>query len=127
MNTCYNTLYTAGDSNAVSKFFDLMNEMSNIGEYFENLEKSVENIEDDLDLPCASQSPWIDTFDTDDNAISWEASGYPSLLAVYKLSKDFPDIAFMLNFENTEDEVAGCIAICDGNILKKHTSMMKIF
>ena len=120
MNTCYNTLYTAGDSNAVSKFFDLMNEMSNIGEYFENLEKSVENIEDDLDLPCASQSPWIDTFDTDDNAISWEASGYPSLLAVYKLSKDFPDIAFMLNFENTEDEVAGCIAICDGNILKKH-------
>jgi hypothetical protein len=120
MNTCYNTLYTTGDSNAVSKFFDLMNEMSNIGEYFKNLEKSVANIEYDLDLPCASQSPSIDTFDTDDNTISWEARGYPSLLAVYKLSKDFPDIAFILDFENIEDEVAGCIAIRDGNILKKH-------
>jgi hypothetical protein len=122
METCVNTLYVRGDSDAVSTFFDFINEKSDLGEHFKSLEKSVEDIEEDLDLPCASQSPWIDTFsvDADERTISWETDGYPSLLAVYKLSKDFSGINFVLDFDNTEDEIVGCIAIRDGNISKKH-------
>lgn len=125
--TCWNNLYVRGDSDKVSKFFDFIKEKSDIGEYFVNLEKSVEDegVLDALDLSrygCDSNTPWKDTFEVDigERKIFWESGGYPSILAVYKLSKDFPDIDFFFEIDNTEDELEGWIAIRDGNISNKH-------
>ncbi|WP_200373666.1 hypothetical protein [Thiocystis violacea] len=119
--TCFNTLYVKGDSESASKFFDLINEISDIGNYFLDLEKALEETEADLDLPCSSQRPWTNTFsiDVEDKKISWEASSYPSILAVYQLSKNFPDLDFILDFDNTEEELVGYFNIRNGDILDR--------
>jgi hypothetical protein len=119
---CFNKLYARGNSEEVAKLFDFLDGLSDIGKHFVELEESLEDIEADLDLPCASQCPYSYTFEVDveTKSISWEARGYPSLLAVYKLSQDFPDINFFLDFDNTEDELVGKIAIRNGNITENH-------
>lgn len=119
---CFNTLHIKGESDNLSDFFGFINKTSDLGNYFLSLEKALEDCESDLDLPFASQKPWIDTFSIDntDKSISWESRGYPSVLAVYELSKKFPDLNFILDIDNREEEIAGYISISNGDVLDYH-------
>ena len=118
---CSNVLYVRGERKETSLLFDFIKNIS-VSEYFINLEKSVEDIERYLSLPTASGIPLSDSFsvDIDKEEIHWESVNNPSILTVYKLSKEFPKIMFVFEFENIEDEVVGFIGIKNGTLIYQY-------
>lgn len=114
--TCCNTLNVDGDSDNVSRFFAFTDALPDIGRYFRDLENN-SNEDAECDWPCESQGPWIDTFSTTEKSIYWESRNYPSLWTVYELSKQFPDLKFVLDFQGVAD---GEVTVQNGSILEQN-------
>ncbi|MBK1640874.1 hypothetical protein CKO12_03065 [Chromatium okenii] len=118
--TCHNTLEVDGDSDKVSQFFAFTNALADIGRCFRDLEDN-SNGDAECDWPCDSQGPWIDSFSTEGDSILWESRNYPSLWTVYELSKQFPNLRFILEFESIALGTSGKVKMRDGAILKQRS------
>ena len=120
-NQCLNILcFDAKDENSC-KLQEWLDAKGNLGEYLLVLEKegsSESHITENL--PIESAGPWIDTVgmskDGSKAVITWDSRNYPSIICAIKLSKQFPDVTFNLDYEQTGGDYKGNLDITNGVI-----------
>lgn len=115
-NQCLNILRFSGEKEDISEFLGWLESNSNFGGYLLNLEKEGEDEELEDNLPVESAYPWVDTFFISKEEVTWDSRNYPSLISVIKLSKQFPNLTFVLDYEQTGGDCKGNLEIIDGVI-----------
>lgn len=116
-NQCFNDLHLNGDPEYTSKFAEWLKSAPDVGKHLFDLEEEGAAEGWASKLPVQSSFPWVNTFDVCQGSIAWQSRSYPSIIAVMKLSSQFPESIFTFNYDQLGGTCSGLFDIANGMIV----------